>query len=845
MNGKKKRGKKLGIAFLILLALMVAGIGAGTSYVLMVISEAPVINIEDAEPDGYRTSVLDLDGEVTLNLSDSESNRVYVRLDEMPEELYQAFIAIEDERFYKHHGVDLKGLARAVLKGITNGGVTQGASTITQQLLKNNVFTDWMQEENFEDKLERKIQEQYLAVQLEQKVSKEWILEKYLNTINLGGGNLGVQTASRYYFDKDVSALTVSECAALAAITKNPTKYNPAREAEANSGRREIVLQKMLEQGYISEEEYNAAAEDDIYGRIAEVREKGNTVEIMSYFEEAMIYEILEDLQEELGISEDDAWNLLYRGGLTIYSTEDSAMQETCESAVNSCEVADEDTQISLVLMDNVTGQIRAMVGGRGEKTANLVLNRAVSTERQPGSTIKIIGEYAAGIENGDLTLGTVIDDAPTAYSDGTEVHNSDGSYGGMTTIRQAIAESSNIVALKCFNSQGISNVLSGISDFGITTLTDDDRVESLALGGTKNGVTNLEMTTAYGALARGGTYIEPVYYTKILDHDGNVLIEKTPDSHVVVQPQTAALLTYAMEDVIKSGTGTDAAFDGMSIAGKTGTTSGTRDAWMIGYSPYYTCGIWGGLDSGGKQESGAYVRKLWAKVMKAANEGLEDTGFGLLAGMEKYKICTKCGKLAVEGLCDHTVQGDMTREEVFAAGTAPTQYCDCHEEITYCADSHQAAGTYCTNKETKVYLKRASEGTEDEDYVMPTDLKVCSEHRGIFTPFFGGDDNKQNWWGNNGSDDSNNGSQWGSNDDNDNNNGSQWGNDSKEDKKEEHWWDIFTGGSDSSEDDGSTDGEAEDEDSGGWSGEGGSGNGRGEERESDDTGHWWDVFLR
>ncbi len=841
MNEKKKRGKKIGIVLLILTALMVAGIGAGISYVLMVISEAPVINTADAEPDGYRTSVLDLSGEVALNLSDSESNRVYVRLDEMPEELYQAFIAIEDERFYKHHGVDLKGLARAVFRGLTNGGVTQGASTITQQLLKNNVFTDWMSEENFEDKLERKIKEQYLAVQLEQKVSKEWILEKYLNTINLGGGNLGVQTASRYYFDKDVSALTVSECAALAAITKNPTKYNPAREPEANSGRREIVLQKMLEQGYISEEEYNAAEEDDVYGRIAAVREKGNTIEIMSYFEEAMIYEILEDLQKETGVSEDEAWNLLYRGGLTIYSTEDSAVQKMCEEAVNACEVDDPDTQLSLVLMDNESGQVRAMIGGRGEKTANLVLNRAVNTERQPGSTIKIIGEYASGFENGDLTLGTVIDDAPTAYSDGTEVHNSSGIYGGMTTIRQAIADSSNIVALKCFNEQGINSVLAGLAEFGITTLNAEDRVESLALGGTKNGVTNLEMTTAYGVLARGGAYIEPVYYTKILDHDGNVLIEKKPDSHVVVQPETAALLTYAMEDVIRKGTGTDAAFDGMSIAGKTGTTSGTRDAWMIGYSPYYTCGVWGGLDSGGKQESGAYVRKLWAKVMKAANKGLEDTGFSLLSGMEKYTICTKCGKLAVEGLCDRTVQGDMTREEIYAAGTAPTQYCDCHEEITFCADSHQSAGVYCKNKETKVYLKRASEGTEDEEYVMPSDLKVCSQHKGLFTPFFGGGDDKQDSWGNDHSDDENNGSWWGNNNNNKQDNEDKWENNDDNEKKDGHWWDIFTGGNDSSEDSGNS---GNDEEAGEDSGDSDSGNDR-EERGSDEEGHWWDIFLR
>ena len=777
-------------------------------YLVIVFMMAPSISILDATPKWYRTSVLDSDGNVTLTLSGEESNRVYVSLSEIPENLQHAFVAIEDERFYEHGGIDVYGICRTFVRGVMKGNFNEGASTITQQLLKNNVFEEWTSERSFSEKVERKLQEQFLAVCLERKVSKEWILENYLSTINLGGGNWGVETAAKYYFNKDVSELSLSESAVLAAITKNPTSFNPRKKPENNAARREIVLDKMLEQGYITPDEHDEAMADPVYERIAQTAaDTGSKQEIMSYFEDALLYAVVNDLMNEKGFSEEDAWDLVYRGGLTVYSTENTRLQAICEEEANRSDYYTADPQVSLVMLDTNTGAVCAMVGGRGTKDANLILNRATMLKRQPGSTIKVIGEYAAGIERGAFTLGTTIDDATYTYSDGTEIVNSDGLYEGMTTVHQAIARSSNIVALKCFQELGMDTVWSSLTNFGITTLTDEDKVEALALGGTYGGVTNLEMTAAYGTLARGGEYIEPVYYTKIIDRNGQVLLEKNPARHQVVTEQTAALLTVALEDVLDSGTGMTADFADMSLAGKSGTTNDIRDAWIIGYSPYLTCGIWGGNDDNSAQESGEYVKTLWKSVMSRAHESLADTEFAATDQLVKCIICTKCGKIAVTGLCDVTEQGDMTAVEYFASGTEPREECDCHVAVEVCTSSGEKAGSYCPHTKRHVYLRSASEGTVDADYVLPENLKgshSCSEHTSMWSEWWNNHNGKSEENGNSsGSSHGSNGWNSGSGHGNDgwNNGGDDWnsgsgnGDDSgSSGNSGGNWWDWLFG---------------------------------------------------
>ena len=729
--------------------VILLGVFAAAALLLWAVLTAPKLDQEDVSPDGYRTTVLDMDGEEILTLAGEASNRVYVTLDQIPEDLQHAFVAIEDERFYSHHGIDPKSIARALWRDITAGRM-EGASTITQQLLKNNVFTDWVNERGIPDKVRRKVQEQYLALRLEWRLeqqmgrqeAKNWILENYLNTINLGAGAWGVETAAMRYFGKEVSDLTLSECAVLAAIPKSPTGYNPLKNPENSRSRQVLVLRQMLEQGYITQEEYDAAWADDVYARIS-----ANNVErkedIFSYFEDALVYEILDDLMEQFGYSEEDAWRAIYRGGLTICSTQDTRLQTICEEEVNRDSWYVSDAQATVVLMDPETGAVRAIVGGRGEKTGSLTFNRATSQPRQPGSTIKIVGEYAAAIENGQ-TLAQVYDDAPYSYSNGTAIRNASGTFGGMTTIRKAITNSINVVALKCFQEAGLDSVWDMLGNFGLEHLTDADRVEALALGGTSNGVTNLEMTAAYSAIANGGTYLKPHYYTQILNREGKVLMEKTVEQHRVVSAGTAALLTEAMKDVMTQGTGRTANFSGMTLAGKSGTSSNLRDLWFVGYSPYYVCGVWGGYDDHSGQSSSAYVKNIWKAVMQQTHAGLQNRDFDYDVTLETETICTKCGNLAVEGLCSDTVQGNMTATEIFLPGTAPQENCTCHVEERVCVDSGEKAGMYCPHTESHAYLISGSEGTTDAAAVLPVsenEKGTCQMHQRWWSHWFPDDD--------------------------------------------------------------------------------------------------------
>lgn len=706
-------------------------------YVGCLIAKAPDIYEVDATPEGYLSTILDKEGNVTETLYIAESNRVYVELEYIPQNLKDAFVAIEDSRFYEHKGIDPRGIARAFVKGITNGEFSQGASTITQQLLKNNVFTDWMEEDSFKDRMDRKVQELYLAVRLEQNYPKEWILENYLNTINLGGGTRGVQVASKYYFGKEVSELTLAESALIAGITKSPTAYNPLLNPEKSISRQKLVLDAMLSQKMLTQEEYDAAMQEDVIGNlITDSSKRGNNV--FSWFEDALLVQVVDDLMETYGYDEAEAWEMIYAGGLTIHSTQDVKLQKLCEAEAVKEGWYGENQQISIVMTDTETGAVVAVVGGSEEKKENLIYNRATDAIRQPGSTIKVIGEYAAALDNGKITLGTVIDDAPYTYSDGTNIKNSYESFKGKTTVRDAIASSGNIAALKTFQMVGEDKVFQYLNDFGITTLTEEDKNESLSIGGTHNGVTNLELTGAYNTIANDGNYIRPYFYTKVVDRQGNVILEQEETSKQVISKMTAELLTAAMEEVMHSGTGAAANVEGLTLAGKSGTTNEKKDIWFVGFSDKYTLGIWGGHDNHEPQGDSVYVKKMWQSIMKQSHSGVADGSLVNEENLLKINICTKCGQRAVSGLCDVSIQGDMTRYEYFATGTEPEVNCDCHVAVTICKNNGHEAGNYCPEVETKVYLYEGTKGTEDEAYVVPADACVkCEEHTNIFDKWF------------------------------------------------------------------------------------------------------------
>lgn len=720
-NGKLKKVLiGLGILFGVLAA-------AGLIFIIAMILQAPDISEVDATPHGYMTTILDKDENVINHLSVTESNRIYVKLDEIPKHLQQAFVAIEDERFYKHGGIDIKGIIRAGVKGVLNGfDFTEGASTITQQLLKNNVFTDWMSEQTLMDRVSRKVQEQYLAVRLEQEYSKDWILENYLNTINLGGGTRGVQVAAQFYFAKDVSELTLAEATLIAGVTKNPSLYNPFKNAEKSIERQHLVLDAMLRLEMISKEQYDEAILENVISKLNSAS-ANKSAQIFSWFEDAMLVQIIEDLTTKYTYTEEEAWDLIYSGGLTIYSTQDTALQKICENVTTTSESYTGDEQISVVVTDVNTGAVAALIGGREAKDSSLVYNRATSSIRQPGSTIKVIGEYAAALEEDLITLGTVFDDAPYSYSDGKSMSNSYSTYKGKITVREAIAVSGNVIALKVFQEAGVGTVFDYLQKFGISTLTEDDRNEALALGGTHGGVTNLEMTAAYNTIANDGNYVKPYYYTKIVNRDGKVILENVPESKSVISKDTAQLLTCAMQEVITSGTGTAAAVNGVTLAGKSGTTNDNRDLWFIGFSSYYTCGIWGGHDDGSVQTSGGYVKQIWQDIMEAAHEGKENQKLVNTKELSSATICTKCGNLAVSGLCDNTLQGNMTQKEYFRLGQKPTKKCDCHVEYNICKDSNMLAGSFCPSgsKQKAVYLKTGTSGTADAQFVIPESIKA------------------------------------------------------------------------------------------------------------------------
>ncbi|MDE6974800.1 MAG: PBP1A family penicillin-binding protein, partial [Lachnospiraceae bacterium] len=788
-----KLGKKLLLAILnlSLLGIVAVGIiGMSMAFGIFrgVIDTAPSIENVKVTPTGFSTFVYDLEGNQTAKLVSQNSNRIPVSQDMIPEDLAHAFVAIEDERFYEHNGIDIKGIFRAGYIAITTGFQRmEGASTITQQLLKNNVFTNWTNEDSFIESVKRKIQEQYLAIELTKSMSKDEVLLNYMNSINLGQNTLGVQAASMRYFNKSVNNLTLSECAVIAGITQNPSRYNPISHPDNNADRRKKVLKHMLEQGYITQEEHDEALADDVYSRIQVVNEDSEEDTVNTYFVDALTDDVMNDLLAA-GYNETQAFTLLYSGGLKIYSTQDPHIQSICDevfsneenypantrwylnyaltikkangdyenhstemlrayfkeqnssynliydsqeeayadielyqSAVlaNGDAVFDEkisltpQPQVSLTVEDQSTGYVVAMVGGRGLKEGSRTLNRATDTVRQPGSTFKIVSAYAPALDSAGLTLATMINDSPFNYANGRPVNNWWGSeYRGLNSIRMGIIQSMNVVTVKVLTLITPQLGYDYVKNFGFTTVVDREEImvngevqiysdiqQSLALGGLTHGVTNEELNAAYACIANGGTYIKPKLYTKVVDHDGNVILDNTqPDSKQVIKETTAWLLTDAMQTVVTQGTGASVNFGNMAIAGKTGTTSDYNDIWFCGYTPYYTASVWAGYDNNVKLRKGEernVAKKLWRAVMARIHEELPSTSFQMPAsGIVQATVCARSGKLPIAGLCDGTL-----KTEYFAEGTVPTESCDVHYQGSICQYTNMPASEPCPFK--------------------------------------------------------------------------------------------------------------------------------------------------
>lgn len=771
------------------LSLTVVGVCFGIGAFKGILSSAPDVDPAAVLPQGFATVVYDAKGNELTKLVAANSNRSYEKMDRIPQYLADAFVAIEDERFYSHNGIDIKRILSAGFLALRTHKLSQGASTITQQLIKNNVFDDWVNEDTMQ-KIKRKIQEQYLAIELEKKMSKEQILEIYMSTINLGQNTLGVKAAALRYFNKQPYQLTLSECAVIAATTSNPSKYNPISHPEYNEERRNIVLNKMKEQGYITQTEYDEAMADDVYSRILAVNEETENNSVYTYFVDEVTEQVLADLIEIKGFNETQAHMLLFSGGLSIYTTQDPDIQAICDEVYGNEEnypdnikwylnyaltiekangekenhstemfrthyrqqnasfnllystkdeayeaieaykhdvMAEGDKvdgeritltpqpQVSITVEDQSTGYIVAMVGGRGTKEASRTLNRASNTTRQPGSTFKVVSTYAPALDSAGLTLADVQNDAPFNYTGGRPVRNWWGNnYRGLLSLRYGIAQSANIVAVKTLTQISPQLGFDYLQNFGFSTLVEkrvekdgsvvSDIGQPLALGGITDGVTNMELNAAYAAIANQGTYIKPKLYTKIVDHDGNVLIDNTaPESTQVIKSSTAWLLTNAMVDVVTSGTGGSVNFGNMAIAGKTGTTSDYKDVWFSGFTPYYTATTWTGYDNNISMKTSAeknLSKVMWKAVMSRIHENLEYKSFPMANGIVTASICSKSGRLPIAGVCD--VQG-CVKTEYFAEGTVPTEYCDVHYFSNICQYSGLAAADECPFKQASV----------------------------------------------------------------------------------------------------------------------------------------------
>lgn len=775
INAKSpKVGRKLAfscvkIVLVGIIAISIIGTSTAIGAFKGILASTPDIDVSDVAPVGFSTFVYDNEGNQIDKLVATNSNRISVTMDKIPQDLADAFVAIEDERFYEHNGIDIKGIVRAGYTFITSGFQrAEGASTITQQLLKNTIFTNWVNEEGLIEKVQRKFQEQYLALEITKKLSKEEILLRYMNTINLGQNTLGVQAASLRYFNKDVSELTLSECAVIAAITQNPSKWNPISHPDKNAERRARVLEKMLVQGYITQAEYDEAMADDVYSRIQEVNVTQVNSGVSSYFVDALTEEVYQDLINEAGYSATQASAMLYSGGLRIESTLDPEIQAiadevfsnpdnypeavkwylnyelTVENAqgefvnyskemlkawfvenedkkfnllFDSIEEANEaielyksavlaetdeviaenitltpQPQVSLTIIDQSTGYVVAMIGGRGAKEGSRTLNRATDSARQPGSTFKVLSTYAPALDTAGMTLATVFNDAPFNYNNGTPINNwyDNPEYEGLSSIRKGIWHSMNIVTVKCLTQITPKLGFEYLEDFGFTTLNElDDCYQPMALGGV-GGVTNLELCAAYATIANNGYYNEPQLYTRVLDSEGNVILDHSvPESKQVLKETTAFLLTDAMADTVTIGTGTSVNFGGMAIAGKTGTASDNKDVWFAGYTPYYTAVTWAGYDNNedlsSRNGETNLAKKLWRAVMEQIHEELPNQSFPIPNDIVQVSVCSASGKLPIPGLCDISGTSSIY-PEYFATGTEPAETCNVHALGQVCA---------------------------------------------------------------------------------------------------------------------------------------------------------------
>lgn len=625
---RAKKAKKAGplrrIRLFIALCLVVfAGLGFG--YIFAAYQSLPAVG-NNMRP-AVSSQVFDSHGRLITTLH-SDQNRLPIDINKVPQNLQNAFIAAEDNRFYEHIGIDPIGIFRAIFANLTNRGIAQGGSTITQQLAKNAFLSQ-------EQTLKRKIQEAMLALEIEHKYSKKEILEMYMNQIYFGQGAYGIQTAAKTYFNKDVNELTLTQCAMLAGLPKSPNYYSPFNNLNEAKKRKNVVLDQMVKYGYVSAAEAEDAKNQDLgLSKSHQSKEADEYASFIDY--------VSQQVAKKYG---DDA---LYKEGLKIYTTMDVDKQHAAVRAMRNLpnNYTDENgltqPQAAIVSIDPKTGHILAMVGGRGQDS----FNRASMAVRQPGSAFKPF-VYLTALQH-DMTPDTTMNDQPVTYGSWSP-KNAGGSYSGTMTLSDALAHSVNTIAVQLADQVGTKNIIANAKKMGITTLDAKDDNLAMALGGLTKGVTPLEMASAYGTFANKGVHVKPTAIVKILDRNGNVLedastLEKEETKTRVMSEREAYEMTTMLEGVIDHGTGTAAAI-GRPAAGKTGTTDDNKDAWFVGYTPDIVTAVWIGDDTGshslGEIYGGTIPAEIWKDYMSSATSDESGGDFSAPSGMERRKETT------------------------------------------------------------------------------------------------------------------------------------------------------------------------------------------------------------
>lgn len=755
-NPKNKSGKnkKIGwkifrVVLIVGLAMCIVGAGIVLGVISGIVDDTDSISLDELEILPQTSFAYDMNGNELAALYDTE-NRIMASFEDMPKHTVDAVVAIEDERFFSHHGVDLKRTIGAIGTFVLHKGESSyGASTITQQLVKNITDDD-------ERAWQRKIREWYRAISLESKLSKEKIFESYVNTIYYGDGSYGIEVASNHFFGKSVSELNVAESAAIAAMIQSPEVTNPYKSDEAKeklNRRKEIVLNKMKELGSITQEQYDEAIAYKLEFKSKEVNYGGT----QTYFIDAVVESVIEDLMDQKNVSRGIAMKMIHSDGYKIYTTQDPKVQSAIDDAFANSGIFYTDwdgdrMQGSMVVMDQTNGEVRGLIGGAGEKEGSLTLNRATQTLRQLGSCSKPFGAYGPAIEQGKLSPGAGLDDTQLSIGNYTP-KNWYFSFYGFVTVRQAILYSMNIPALR-------ANLLVNDQDYaynfayncGLKSLIEADKGPSqLALGGYNYGVTTLEVADAYATLANGGMHNEPKLYTKVLDRNGNIVLDNTKiEANRVMKDSTAYMLTSCLVSVTTeydnmlgiAGTGVGAVkINGGAIecAGKTGNTNGDKDRWFCGYTPYYTIACWTGYDDpkdlAGRGRGYPYPSTvLFNLVMNAICADKPGAGFEAPSSVRKVELCRDSGKVATDA-CRADPRGSRVLSDWVAIDSIPTDTCTVHEFVNICNVTGKVASSSCKSTTKKSCLVRnygPSQGAYPADWGYTKPTEVCNgKHAG------------------------------------------------------------------------------------------------------------------